>query len=455
MPEISRKIPLIKTNVMRRLTATAAKNTNLFIDSRVLVRGREILAYEQKILMDRDTVMVFADEAPLLNWAHPCKYLLHDSKTGELYKEVKAQFPPYMVNDVPETFKAFHQPVLPKSEIVYPIRPALRCPIHWPIGNRYAILFSGASNNRHVNDLEFLYRTLIDFYGFADANIYILNYDGTINYNGNPHPVGNWPGDNTPYRMTVNGSGTKAVFETIFDTLKTKLAKDDLLLIHTNNHGGHNGTQSYLCTYSTPSYLASDFADKLATLPTYDTLIVMMEQCHAGGFNSPILSHSTALNTSVSSACEELKSSDGGPDFDPFAEDWIGAITGNTAYGGALASNPDLDSSGKISAREAHTYANSVKTLNDTPVYNESSVSAGNKHLGQRYYHYWPVICKILKEKLQTYYIRKPIPEFYKVIHQKLIPELIKREAEISRLSVSNEAELRKILIEVVNKAIR
>ena len=68
--------------------------------------------------------------------------------------------------------------------------------------------------NRHVNDLEFLYRTLVHLYRVPAANITVLNYDGTLDYNDAswqqvPPPVGNWPGDNTPYQMKINGPGTK------------------------------------------------------------------------------------------------------------------------------------------------------------------------------------------------------------------------------------------------------
>ncbi|MBS0423729.1 MAG: hypothetical protein JSR71_04715 [Proteobacteria bacterium] len=89
--------------------------------------------------------------------------------------------------------------------------------------------------------------------------------------------------------------------------------------------------------------MASDFANTLATLPKHYCMMVMMEQCHAGGFNAPILAKSPATNTSVSSACLELNNSIGGAQFDPFARDWIAAIAGHTLYGGALACNPDTD----------------------------------------------------------------------------------------------------------------
>jgi len=397
--------------------------------------------------------MVFADDAPQYNWAHPCRYLLHDAKTGEFYREVKSQFPPYLSEDAPRSYRAFHQPIrITEPELHFPILPRLRCPIRWRKGNRYAVLFSGASNNRHTNDLEFLYRTLRDIYGFPTANIYVLNYDGNVNYSGDPKPVASWPGDNSAYRMPINGQGTKADLDSVFNTLKSKLKTDDMLLIHTNNHGGHNGTESYLCTYSGADYLASDFANKIGTLPKFECLMVMMEQCHSGGFNAPILAKSTAKLTSVSSACEELKNSIGGAHFDPFARDWIAAMTGNTPYGGALASNPDTDGTGKVSSREAHNYADAVKDPYDTPVFSESSAAAGDYYLGQRYWYIWPIYCRLLLEVLHPYYLRRPIPEFYEMVHERLLPNLREVEEKLAGVSAEQESELKKVLATVTKK---
>lgn len=443
----------IKSGVVSGLSWQAGRNTNLYADASVIAKGTRVLAYKQPIPIERDTVMVFADDAPRYNWSHPCRYLLHDAKTGEFYREVKAQFPPYMTSEAPKTFQVFHRPVvIQDSRLHYPIIPRLRCPIRWQKGQRYAVLFSGGSNNRHTNDLEFLYRTLRDIYGFPAANIFVLNYDGTVNYNGTPKPVSSWPGDSSAYRLPVNGKGTKADLDSVFTALKGKLKADDLLLLHTNNHGGHNGTESYLCTHSGADYLASDFANTLASLPKFNCLMVMMEQCHSGGFNSPILAKSTAAYTSVSSACRELNNSIGGADFDPFARDWIAAMTGHTPYGGALASNPDTDGSGKVSAREAHNYADSVHDPYDTPVYNESSVAAGNYFLGQRYWYIWPIYCRLLVEILYPYYLRKPIPEFYEILHEKLMPGLKEIEDKLAGVSAEQEAELKKVLTANIKK---
>lgn len=249
----------VQKNAFDRLSWVKARDTNLYVDSNLLRKGTTINASHQRIRLQRDTVMVFADDAPLYNWGHPCRYLLYDGKSGELYSKTNAEFPPNLAE--PEaTLKAFHQPVAAVREARYRVAERL----DWATlagaklkfyvrGKRFAVLFSGASNNRHTNDLEFLYRALIDVYGFDPNNVYVLNYDGGINYSGSPKPVGNWPGDDTAYRMPVHAAGTKAELENVFDDLKTRLGRDDLLFVHTNNHGGHNGTESYLSTYSTPS----------------------------------------------------------------------------------------------------------------------------------------------------------------------------------------------------------
>ena len=41
--------------------------------------------------------------------------------------------------------------------------------------------------------------------------------------------------------MPVKGKGTKADLDAVFDDVKKRLKKDDLLLVHTNNHGGYDG----------------------------------------------------------------------------------------------------------------------------------------------------------------------------------------------------------------------
>jgi hypothetical protein len=418
----------IQSDARLRLAFERREPSNLWIESEVLRRGHTIGARHQQIEIERDTVMVFADDEPLANWGHTCRYLLYEPENGELYRAVEAQFPPYLT-ERPDTFKPFHRPIKwGKPDILWPIyRPWWRWPVR-RVGHGYAILFSGASNNRHTNDLEFLYRVLVNDYSFDEDNIYVLNYNGTIDYSLGPHPVGNWPGDGTPYQMTVNGEGTKSEFENVVDELKGRLQPQDRLVIHTNNHGGL-GTESYLCTYSGPDYDPDDFAAKVGELPNFNCLIVMMEQCFAGGFNQKIIDNSPANRTSVASAAIATQSSIGGPNFDPFAQDWISAIHQAQPDGGALSSDPDTNNNGKISAHEAYDYANLVHDPYDTPNYSESSASAGNCNLGATPIAIiWPYIYLYVER-----WWKRPWPEAIERI-ERIQPELSQLlEAELVR----------------------
>jgi hypothetical protein len=438
--EIEQVLKRVREHAFSALDWKARQSTNLYVDTTVRETNKHVGPEFQGIVVGQPTIVVFADDRPLANFAHLCRYLLYDARNGEFAREVTAQFPPFLER-VPDTLMAIHEPIrLDPNPAMFHIRWPLRCPIIVPDGNRYAILFSGMSNLRHLNDLEFLYRTLRYRYGFAASDIYALNYDGKLNtQDGVP---GTWPGDGTAYQIKVTGPGTQAGFEAAIDDLKGKLKSRDMLLIHTNNHGGNNGPgQSYLCTYpSWSGYFVTDFANKLGQLPKYRSLIVMMEQCFAGGFNAPILAKSTADATSVASAVTEFESSWGTSDghWDYFARDWISAQAGHDPYGAALASNPDTDVDGRIQAEEAFGYANTIHYSGDSPNFSESSEAGGDIALGQEYVVWW-WWCRILWPLLERHYAQLPIPEFYEALHR-IQPELSELVASIDQAG----AELRK-----------
>lgn len=443
----------IQSNAVRRLSAKRRMTNNLYVMEEVQPAKSVIKAGHQSIAMKRPTAVLFLDEEPMANWSHDCRYLLHDAETGELYKEVKASFPPYLVNP-PPTFKAFHCPVVAQNplRVIWPLELEFVFPWRIRKGNRYAILFSGASNNRHTNDLEFLYRQLVDRFYFDENNITVLNYDGTINYSGSPQPVASWPGDGTAYTMPVDDAGTRQALEDAIDDLKAKLKEDDLLLIHTNNHGGHNGTESYLCCYSGPDYMASDFASKLGELPLYSDLIVMMEQCHSGGFNDSVIEASTAKRTTFAAACTEGKNSIGGADFDPFARDWISALAGGDPYGAALLSDPDYDHSGRVSAREAFSYADDVHHNYDSPVYSAFGTDAGDQHLHQKWRFIFVYREFMLKEfVLLRDRLADPVL-FRKAMRTRVLPELAEIDDKFAANPVEPE-EAMKIIGRIIRAA--
>jgi hypothetical protein len=412
--------------------------------------GATLMAHRQSIAIDRDTAVVFADDEPQANWAHQCRYLLYATDSGKLYREVPARFPPFLVEPPPH-IRAFHQPIIMKAGEIHPVPPAIRLPFRVRDGRRYAILYSGASNYRHVNDLEFLYRSLIDHYGFLASDIAVLNYNGNLAWSGSPAPS-NWP-DGTPggspYRMKVTGKGTRADLEAALDSVKAKLQAKDLLLIHTNNHGGHNGTSSYLCVQSGPDYTATDFAAKLATFPRYAGLMVMMEQCHAGGFNDLVIERSTADRTTFAAAATEHNSSWGAADFDYFARDWIAAMAKHDPFGHALAMDPDFSHNGKISAQEAFVYADAVHFSLDTPVYSSRGDHACDDALNQKWrwiIMYEPIIVAEL-EALRTRLALKD-PEYQAFLGRVIVPRLTQLDdTDVARLSHAEiEARVRETI---------
>lgn len=441
----------VREHAFSTLSFRQRETTNLYLEQKTYRAGEYIGPKRQGIVSKRLSILVFADDDPMANYAHPCRYFLYDAKSGGLDRVVPAVFPPF-VKAPPRTLQPFHAPVqFVKDPTLFRPLPILPC-LRYPIGERYGILFSGMSNKRHLNDMEFLYRVLIDTYSFKANNIKVLHYDGTLNTQDGVQTK--WPGDNSNYRIKISGAGTRAEFEKAVNALKAKIKRDDLLLIHTNNHGGYDGTPgtANLCTYPDwAGYYANDFANKLGELPKYRKLIVMMEQCHAGGFNAPIINKSTADATGVASATTEPNNSyvtaDG--NWDPFARDWIAAQAGNDAFGGALAFDADGNHNGAIEASEAFHYADVVKDPRDTPNFSQSSVAGGAIALGQEYSKV-PWWCDLVLEVLRPWFLRIPPEEFYARL-RKVQPELIKiaqsLEAKSDALRKDFEPMLKAVLV--------
>jgi hypothetical protein len=447
-----RVLQRVQSHAFEHLSFAQRETTNLHIDMRTYEKGETIGPEFQRIVAPQSSILVFADDEPRANFGHTCRYLLYENKTGEFVQETRARFPP--VADAKQTrmLKPFHEPVrlIENPNLFRPFKPIWRCPIIVPEGTRYAILFSGMTNKRHLNDMEFLYRTLVDVYAFNPAHIYVLNYDNSLNTQDGVQA--HWPGDGSAYRIQVTGEGNQAGFEAAIDDLKGKLHRLDTVLIHCNNHGDSDTPDggitwipntAYLCTYPNwGNYYHTDFSNKLAELPKFRQLIVMLEQCHSGGFNASILTNSPADATSVASAATEFQDSyitaDG--NWDPFARDWIAAQTGHDPFGGALTYNPDTNGDGKIQAEEAFQYALTVQDPRDSPNFSESSQAGGDIILGQEYRIWW-WWCRILYYELEKYHIKLPPPEYYERLH-KIEPELTKLTAELDKTSEALRKEM-------------
>jgi hypothetical protein len=231
---------------------------------------------------------------------------------------------------------------------------------------RYAILFSGMSFRRHVNNLEFCYRTLADHLGFEAANIYVMNYDGSLRAFGDLENelIGSWPGDGTPHRMSVNAEGSVSAFSAALAELGRKLTLEDDIFINTTGHGAHHG-EGYapdLLTYPhSRRYNCQDFCADLGALPPHRSMVVLMSQCFGGGFSQSIIASSNAARTYVASAAAEKSRSFMSLDdsnWDAFQRNCVAALGGYDVDGTALKLVRALRAGeADLGLREAFNYA--------------------------------------------------------------------------------------------------
>ncbi len=80
--------------VRRLLTPEQIGRSIIYWNKIVLPEGTPIKAGPQTFLMPYKGTVVFIDQAPTSNWAHPCLYIFIDS-TAKKTQLMKASFPPF------------------------------------------------------------------------------------------------------------------------------------------------------------------------------------------------------------------------------------------------------------------------------------------------------------------------------------------------------------------------
>jgi Peptidase C13 family len=379
----------IVTDAIGALSRERLRTTNLYLNIKPYEKGSVLGPEFQGIRARQRCLLVFADDDPMANFGHGCRYRFYAEESQSFLYEVPARFPPYLY-DQPETVRVFHEPVRLRStrdgiplKISTPSPPSVS-------QERYAILFSGSSNRRHLNDLEYCYRMLIDRYGFKAANVLVLNFDGTLKVGRNL--ATKWPKqtspNSTPYRMQIFGKADRSDFKRACQHIAGKLQPGDLLFIHTNGHGDAliaDGQiqMPYVVCHDYSRYYAADFCVDLAVFDAHESMLIMMEQCYSGEFISHLIGASSSgqINARLLSvACASSKTSYGTGDglFDRFALGWITSHLNKDPYGAAPIYLVDENGSGFVEASEAYSYAEKVADPRDKPVYADNPSTAGN-----------------------------------------------------------------------------
>lgn len=348
--DVAYKLALKEINV-------SLKEVDIWASKEKLARNTN-LEYIELVSPDTETWLFFVDECPQANWGHPCQYIFVDMD-GSVSVFVHNMPPDYSSMELVNISAKTGESRATKTSL----------PISTKSGNvpmlshHYAIIISGgicapANYPRYWNDCAEIFVTLKNEYGYNPDNIYVFMADGT-----NPG-VDNSEGVSSPLDFDDDGvddidyAATYQNIDNVLDSLSLLLTDDDYLFIYTIDHGGLDETydESYLCLWNYGKYYASDFADKIKSINTRATHIVM-GQCYSGGF---IEFFDDSPSICVSCACGKYETSKAMLNglYDEYVHYWTQSH---------MSSVSDTNSDGHLSARESHQYAQFRDTQNETP----------------------------------------------------------------------------------------
>nr|WP_319493978.1 C13 family peptidase [uncultured Desulfobacter sp.] len=360
-----------KTKMVATLYKGEVGKRALYADSKLKLKGAKIASWRtpDQVKVSEESWFFFVDEQPGANWEHDAKYVLVNKKTGAI-ETMPVKTPPRdMLKYTPlnPVAKANLDVLKSNIKLIKDIRRPIK-PIKIIKQQRYAVLLSGgwdANNNhsRYWNDLSFIYKTLKNKYGYNDDEIFVLYANGTHT------PNEDLDGDGTD---DVDYSATKANLTTVMNTIRDNIPAKGKFFFYSTNHGGSNGGYDAVLYLWQDWITDTEFADLTKEIKCAEA-IYTMEQCYSGGMidnilqvadhpctNPKITVMSAATHAEYSWACD----SEG--DYDEYAYHWTSAVNGKTPSGSVI--NADTNGDGKVTMKEAHTYAVSQDSRNEHPV---------------------------------------------------------------------------------------
>jgi hypothetical protein len=334
--------------------------------------GQAVDAWHESITVPFDGYLVLVDDMALANWEHPCRWVF---VSGEGSMQVIDMLTPptgidkmsVEYSDLPVSTPADNQSLL---DWFVPNPRQGNDPAHtyaWIISGGYD---QGNNHIRYYGDVQFLYLTLTDDYGYTNDHIVICFADGL-----NP-AVDNSSGQNSNPDLDgdgVNDFDFDATYSGIaqgYAAITGMVGPDDHLLLFTTDHGGSGKggldlpPEAYLNLWNTQTWNDDAYDTWINGIPTA-SFNVAMEQCYSGGFLLETVPSTGGQPRTFASAANGSESSWAGstfPQYDEWAYWWIGAMHGSVPAGGSypagpLPADPDADGDGYISYGEAATAA--------------------------------------------------------------------------------------------------
>jgi hypothetical protein len=230
--------------------------------------------------------------------------------------------------------------------------------------NHYALLLNGSTATRFKNDLAFMYRSLVNRYGFADDEIYVLKGSSS----------GIWdPDSDGVYESFI--AATENNVDSIFGVIDDRLEDGDAFVLFVSCHGGQQNTSDsvWICLANNGKLWDYELRQHLWNLewdlhfdPVWNRFYVVqhrikkfltLEPCHSGGVIDDLRKFSDLV---VATACKASEASyyPAGWVFNAFARYWVEAIFGADPWGMPAIGN-DANNDGFVSLLEAFKYAKS------------------------------------------------------------------------------------------------
>jgi hypothetical protein len=298
------------------------------------------------------------------NWGHPAKLIFHT--TGKADVVYNVDFPPSDENIVKFLHEGGKVPnYAGRLSIDIAPDPDFACTPN--ADHNYAVLISGGTDStqnyaRYYNDIKFLYNTLIGpNYGYSPSHIKVVMSDGsdvtTADQATTSGTIDSNPRLDGTNAVTIKRA-TKVNVTTAISTWSPALTSADTLFIFTTGHGervtntADNTNDVNLLLWGTEKISDTDLVN---AIPSGPKVLMMMEQCYAGGFKDEFIPAQGSNIRVLATAARGDQVSHS----NEYSYYFITAMAGKDSAG-ILVDADKTPVDGQVSMREAHTYANNL-----------------------------------------------------------------------------------------------
>lgn len=388
--------------VMKDMLKENTKGKRVYGLNRVLAKNKKIPGWHDSVTVPHDGYLFFIDLKPLANWGHECIWVFvsTDGKVTNINKRTpprdKYMTPMKELTDsklYPKTtYKKVRKAIAERQRKLFGAD-KIRFKKNAITGDRYALLISGGAStwNNHIRywgDIAFIYRALVNYYGYDPSEIVVCMSDG------DDPAVDRSDGTSSPTDLDGDGvsdysnDALRATVLAELQHLVDNVGPDDQVFIFITDHGENDDTTMddvYIDLWDWEVLHDHEFADYIDQLPADTVKIICMENCFSGGFVDDIQDNGTA-NVVMSTAAGYWESSWAGdtyPEFNEFVYEWIAAVNFATddIYGTATPVDADTDVSAICEIDEAHQWAAAHDDTGESPQWLDSSGIGGTANL--------------------------------------------------------------------------